>query len=96
MRVLNQFFVSFYDPAKTLKLHYVKCEMLVFASQGTPFGQQKSIQKSILPGPLFGLCYVDFINTKIVDLGIPSESSGRQNPPTPAGARRCQTNECRV
>ena len=27
-------------------------------------------------------------------LGIPSKSSGRQNPPTPAGVKRCQIREC--
>ena len=32
----------------------------------------------------------------IVDLGTPSKSSGRQNPPTQAGGRRCQIKECRI
>ena len=33
---------------------------------------------------------------KLVDLGTPSKSSRRQNPPTPANARRCQIKECRI
>ena len=32
---------------------------------------------------------------KIADLGILSKSSGRPNPQTPTGVRRCQINECR-
>ena len=33
---------------------------------------------------------------KMVDFGTTSKSSGRHNPPTPAGVRRCQIRECRV
>ena len=65
----------------------------------TPIWNHKSINKlwfsTPLLGPHFVNLYLDFF-TKMVDFGTPSKSSGRPNPPTPAGVRRCQIRECRV
>ena len=57
---------------------------------------KNSIQKSFFPKhipgqPFWWFCW---LKTKTTDLGTPSKSSGRQNPPTPGGVRLCQIREC--
>ena len=40
--------------------------------------------------------YLCLFYAKMFDLGTPSKSSGCQNPPTPAGVRRCRIREDRI
>ena len=86
-------------PAKPFALQHAQSANLVFSSQGTCFSHQLSIIISCLFRHRSWSAHFDnwcWFCSKTVDLGTPLKSSGHKNPPTPAGARHCQTRECRV